>query len=96
MTIKRVLADRSTNQSRPLDVLITALHELHLRKKIDMADTRSNIQLADLNSKPHGGKILINIIDCAIGTRFYPPTGSVHCKILRLDQFHVPFHINLE
>ena len=29
--IKRVLADIITTQSRPIDVLITDLHEIHLR-----------------------------------------------------------------
>ena len=33
-TIKIVLVDRITTQSRPLDVLVTALHELHLIKKL--------------------------------------------------------------
>ena len=62
-------------QARPLDVLITALRELHLRKTFEMVDTRSNMQLTDLNSKPHGGKGLQNPIDRVIGVRFYPPPG---------------------
>ena len=33
-TIKGVMADRISPQARPLDVLITALHEIHLRKKL--------------------------------------------------------------
>ena len=49
-TIKILMADRITPQSRPLGVLIIALHELHLRKIFEMVDTRSNMQLADLNS----------------------------------------------
>ena len=65
-TIKRVMADIITLQSRPLDVLITALHELHLRKTLDMVDKRSHMKLVDLNSKPHGGKILRNITDSDI------------------------------
>ena len=63
MTIKRVLADIITTQARPL------------RKKIEIVETRSNMQLADLNSKPHSGKILRNLIYRAIGYRFYPPPG---------------------
>ena len=31
---KRVLVDRITPQVRPIDVLITVLHKLHLRKNI--------------------------------------------------------------
>ena len=63
---------------------------------LDMMDTRSNMQLADLNSKRHGGKSLINPIDRTIGSRFYYSTGSVHYKILQLDQFHGPSRINCE
>ena len=75
-TIKRFLADRIIPQSIPLGILITDLHEIHLRKKFDMVDTRSNMQLADLNYKIHGGKILTNIIDRKNGAHFYPPPGS--------------------
>ena len=74
-TIKIVLADIITTQTRPLDVLITAIHELHLRNFFDMVDTISNMQLADLNSKPHGGKNPRNLINRAIGSRFYYLSG---------------------
>ena len=52
------------------------------------------MQLSDLNSKPHGGKILRDLIDCAIGVRFYPTLGSEDYKILRLGRFHGSTHIN--
>ena len=61
-----------------------------------MVDTISNMQLADLNSKPHGGKSLRNIIDSAIDACFNPPPGSLQYQLLRLDQFHGPTHINCE
>ena len=61
-----------------------------------MVDTRSNMQLADLNSKPHGGKSLRNLIDRAIEDRIYPPRGSEHYKLLCLDHFHVPSQIKCE
>ena len=38
----------------PLYVLIISLHELHPCNKYDMVDIRSNMQIYDLNSKPHG------------------------------------------
>ena len=72
-TIKRVLMDRITTKSRPIEVIIISLHELHIRKKFNMADTRSNMHLTDLNSKPHGGKSIRNIIDHAIRSHYYPP-----------------------
>ena len=60
----------------------------------DMVDTRSNMQLADLKSKSLGGKIIMNLIDCAIGARFYPPTGLEHHKLIQLYQFHVTTLVN--
>ena len=72
-TIKRVLADRITPQARPLDVLIADFHQIHLRKTFEIVDKRSNMQLADLNSKPNGKKSLQNLVDHAIGALFYPP-----------------------
>ena len=54
------------------------------------------MQLADLNSKPRGGKSLRNLIDCSIGARFYPLPGSVHYQILHLYQFHGPTYINCD
>ena len=59
-----------------------------------MVDTRSNMQLTDLKYKPHGGKILRNLIDRSIGARFYPPLVSVNYQLLHLYQFQVPSHIN--
>ena len=66
-TIKIVLVDRITPQSRPIDTLIAALHDVHLRKTFEIVDTRSNMQLDDLNYNHHDRKILRDIIDCTIG-----------------------------
>ena len=93
--VLRILADRTNLQPRPLVVLITALHNIYLEKTFGMADTRSKIQLADLNSKPHGGKILRDIADRAIGVRFYSTPGLKHYKPLRLDRFCGSTHINV-
>ena len=88
--------DRITPQYIPFDVLITAIHELHLRKTFEMVDTRSTMQLSDLNSKHHGGKNLQNTIDHAIRFLFYPPPGSLHYHKLRMGHFHEPTNINCE
>ena len=61
-----------------------------------MVDTRSNMQLAELNYRLHGGKGLQNLIDCAFGVQFYPPPGLLHYQQLFLGQFHEPTHINYE
>ena len=42
-TIKRVLSDSITTQSRPLDIVITSIHDIHIRKRIDTVDKRSKI-----------------------------------------------------
>ena len=69
------MEDIITPQSIPISALITALHELRIRKTFEMVDTRSYMQLSDLNSKPHGRKSLQNIIDFSISFRLYPPLG---------------------
>ena len=61
-----------------------------------MVDTRSNMQLADLKSKPRGGKGIINIIDCGIVDLFYPRPGPVHYKLIFLEKIHGPYHINCD
>ena len=89
---KIVLADIITPQSRPLDILITALHELHIRNISGMVDKISNIQLSDLRSKPHGVQSLRDIIDREVGVRLYSPPGSEHYKLLFLNRFHKSTH----
>ena len=61
-----------------------------------MVDTRSNIQLSDLNSKPHVRKSLRNLIDRAIGAQLYTPPVSLHYQLICLEQFHGRTHINCE
>ena len=94
--VRRVLVDRITPQSRTPDVLITYIHEIHIRKIFDMVDTRSNMKLANLNLKPHVRRMIRNIIDCAIGARFYNPPESEHYKLLCLNQFYGPSYINCD
>ena len=50
------------------------------------------MQLSDMNSKPHDEKSLIDLIDRAIGVRFYIPPGSDHYTLLFLERFHRPTH----
>ena len=83
-----------TPQARPIDVLITALYKLHILETSEMVDTISNMQLADLNSKPSDGKILKDIINCVIEACLCPPPWPEHYKLLLLDQFHGPSHIS--
>ena len=59
-----------------------------------MVDTISNMQLADLKSKPHGGKILRDLIERVIGLCFYTSPGSEQYKLLHLERFHGSNKIN--
>ena len=88
------MSKRTTPQAKPIDVLITDLHELHIRKKFERVDTISNMQLSDLNSKPHCRKSLRDIIGIEFGFCFYPPTGSEHYTLLLLNWFYGSTHIN--
>ena len=90
-----VLAYKITPNARTLSIHITDLHEVHLHKIFEMMNTRSNMQLSDLNSKPYGGKSLRDLVEYSIGVRFYPPPGSEHYKLLCLENFHFPTNINV-
>ena len=60
-----------------------------------MVDTRSNMQLSDFNSKPHGVQSLIGLIDCGIRDQLYPPPCSEHHTLLCIDKLHVPTHFQV-
>ena len=45
------------------------------------------MQISDLNSKPHGGKSLRDIIYRAIGVCLYPPPVSYYYKLLCIYRF---------
>ena len=55
-----------------------------------MLDTRSNMRLADLKSKSHGGQSLRDLIYFLISARLYPPPGYDHNTLLCLDNIHGP------
>ena len=52
------------------------------------------MQLSDLKSNPHDGKIHRDLIDHTVGVPFYPLTGSEYYKLLHLNRFHGSTHIN--
>ena len=59
-----------------------------------MVDTRYNMKLSDLNSKPYGRKVFWDLLDRASGVQLYHPPGSEKYSPLWIDQFHGPYHIN--
>ena len=61
-TIKIVLEYRINPQPRPVNILITELHELHPYNKFVIVDKCSNMQL-----KASWKKFIRDLIDCVIG-----------------------------
>ena len=61
-TIEIVLEEIINPQDIPTEVPITYLHKLHSQKIFEIVDTRSNIQLVDLNYKPHGRKFSVILL----------------------------------
>eukprot|EP00957_Ditylum_brightwellii_P036000 2727291-Ditylum_brightwellii.AAC.1 len=47
-----------------------------------MAYAKSEMMLADPNTKPTGGPTLQSKTDCVIGTHFYPQSDSDHFRTL--------------
>ena len=80
--IKAITACCITPTHRHYDIKISSVIYLRQKGTIDVAYSKTDLMLADLNTKPHGGKNLRTKIDRLIGTRFYPPTGSVHHYLL--------------
>jgi hypothetical protein len=88
-TISQVIKDCLTPQARPLDVLITSLHDHHKRGTFKIASCSTKLMLADYNSKPLSGDILLDKILWSIGSRFYPPKNTDHHIELELDKYPV-------
>ena len=93
-TIKIFLVDIITPQARPPSVLITDLQKHHTQNTFEMVNTRSNMYLADLKSKPHGGKGLRDVIDLVVVLCYYPAQGSEHYNLLCPEMFHGSIHVN--
>ena len=54
-TVAAVLADRTMPRLRHIDVLISSLHEWHSSKHFTVHQTKTNMMLADVNTKPQSG-----------------------------------------
>ena len=83
-TIKSINTDKVTPTHRNHDVMI---HSVLHHKRIgtfQVRDCKSELMLADPNTKPLGGPTLKRKIDRIIGTQYYPPEDSEHYKLLFL------------
>ena len=86
-TLQQVTKNRIEPLERPLDILITSLHENLNRGTMRLQYVKSNLQLEDFLSKPLQGDELKNKLFWTIGVRFYPSKDSVHWKCLRLHEY---------
>jgi len=86
-TIAAVLAeDRTMPQLRHINVLITSLHKWHLMQHFSLFYTKSELMLADINTKLQAGGNYIHQIHVTHGVRFYPPIYSDHYKLTAFDK----------
>lgn len=91
-TIQQVLKDRLTPQIKHLDVLITWLHEHHLKGTFVPSYTDSINMLADYNTKPTGRVELFNKHMLSIGYEFYPIESTPHQSNLQLHKYNMHIH----
>eukprot|EP00957_Ditylum_brightwellii_P135518 10333099-Ditylum_brightwellii.AAC.1 len=77
-TIKAITADCITPIHKHHGVKISTVIYRKQKGNTTVEHSKSEFMLADPNTKPHGSKTLGMKIDRLIGTRFYPPEGSVH------------------
>eukprot|EP00957_Ditylum_brightwellii_P123585 9422322-Ditylum_brightwellii.AAC.1 len=81
-TIKTINADQITPTLRHHNAKISSVIYHSQKGIIAVTHFKSDLMLADPNTKSHGGKTLRMEIDRLIGTKFYPPEGSVHHDLL--------------
>jgi hypothetical protein len=67
-----------TPTHRHHDVKISTVIYHEQKGTIAVSHSKSELMLADPNTKPYGGKTLRMKIDRLIGTRSHQPEGSVH------------------
>eukprot|EP00957_Ditylum_brightwellii_P212301 15367174-Ditylum_brightwellii.AAC.1 len=81
-TIKSINTDKIIPTHRNHDVIIhSALHHKRLGT-IQVQECKSDLMLADPNTKPIGGPTLQQNIDRVIGIQYYPSKKSEHYKLL--------------
>ena len=91
-TISQILKDRLTPRIKHLDIPMTILHEDHQREICVAAYCPTDLNISDVNTKPHGGVTLQKKILWTTGLRYYPPAGSEHYKLLQLGDYKIGCH----
>ena len=91
-TITQVLNDRLTPRVRHIDVLVAWFNEQFTRERFNPINCCSNENVADKNTKPHGGQTLQKKHLAMNGYKHYPPPHSEHYRLLQLDMFDIGPH----
>ena len=68
-------------------VPIAYIHEKIIKNINTLHKIPTTLQPSDPGTKPISAPILFRTYDYAIGVRFYPPPGSTHASLMRLQLF---------
>ena len=88
-TIAQVNQDRITTIVRPVDLLITSLHDNKLRGTYCLSYCKTTLMLANMLYKPLDSNILLDKVLWAVWHRFYPPYTSENFRLLQLDIYPI-------
>ena len=62
-------------------------HHINILGDLTIKKIGTHLNVADSGTKPNSSPVHFRHYDHIIGVRFYPPPGSEHYKLLRLDRF---------
>eukprot|EP00957_Ditylum_brightwellii_P092271 7025322-Ditylum_brightwellii.AAC.1 len=81
VTIRAIVSARTTPVHHNHNAMLHT--DLHHKKvgTFGIEHAKSDMMLADINTKPQCGPTLQKKVDRIIGTRYYPPTHSEHHKL---------------
>ena len=74
---------------------MTWLHEQEAYKTFVAIYCRTDLNKSDMNTKAHGGQILLTKHLCLIGYKFYPPKGTKDYELLGIGKYNIRTHRGL-
>ena len=91
-TVQQIVKDRLTPNIKHADIPVCFLHEQYNTGLFDIQYVKTDLNFADLNTKPHTGLTFITKVLNLAGFDFYPPSDSDHFKLLELDRYNIGYH----
>ena len=82
---------RMTPRVRHFDIPIAYLHEHRSRDTFIPQKVCTQLQLADLGTKPHPPIVLRRLRDWGFGVRYYPSSDTLHYEYLGLRYYGLSF-----